>query len=96
MEIRSTPPFGSLDHSQPLRQDTPARGTSHPPPAQQVPPETSASPVRENVEEKTRRVAETIRERRDNGFYHRADVLREVVTRLLESRDLEAVAIRSD
>lgn len=45
--------------------------------------------VPNGVEKKARRVAELIRERRDNGFYHRMDVLREVVSRLMESQDLD-------
>lgn len=38
------------------------------------------------------RTAALIRERRENGYYHRSEVLREVASRLLESRDLERVA----
>ena len=44
-----------------------------------------------DVEEKACRIAKLIRERRENGYYHRSDVLREIVSRLLESRDLDRV-----
>jgi len=44
-----------------------------------------------NAEDKARHIAEVIQERTGNGYYHRMDVLREVVSRLLDSHDLERV-----
>lgn len=39
--------------------------------------------------QQAQRTAGLIRQRREDGYYHRLDVLREVASRLLESRDLE-------
>jgi hypothetical protein len=39
--------------------------------------------------QQAQRTAGLIRQRREDGYYHRTEVLREVAARLLESRDLE-------
>jgi len=44
---------------------------------------------RDTATEKARDVAELIRRRRESGHYHRADVVRTVALRLLESGDLD-------
>ena len=98
MEIGPTYPLDPLRPHGGERRQKADRSTNEPPSARPV---NSGRPAPQaiavnDIEEKTRRVAELIRERRENGYYHRTDVLREVVSRLLESKDLDIAEIKRD
>jgi hypothetical protein len=98
MEIGPAYPLARLKPYGGERRQKTDRSTNEPPSARPVGPgEPSPQAIAVNdMEGKTRRVAELIRERRENRYYHRTDVLREVVSRLLESKDLDIARIKRD
>ena len=96
MEIGSTYPLDPLHQDSGHRPHS-ADGVIGKPPVEKPVGAGMSGPkagAMDDVEEKTRRLASLIRERRDSGFYHRADVLCEVVSRLLESNDLVHAGIK--
>ncbi len=98
MEIGPAYPLDPLNRYGGERRQKADRSTNEPPSATPVSPGMPAplAIAVNDVEEKTRSVAELIRERRENGYYHRTDVLREVVSRLLESKDLDIAETKRD
>jgi hypothetical protein len=47
----------------------------------------------DSAAEKARETAELIRRRQQNGYYHRPEVVRAVVLRLMDSGDLDRIAL---